>query len=190
MIDIAEQIKSQINMRDILNKYGIELNRQGFAKCPFHGEKTASFKLFANDTKYKCFGCGKSGDVISFVKEYFNLDFKQAIERINVDFGLMLPIHGKIDYRAEQRARQLLAQRKAKQTEINKQKQALQDEYIQAFNKYHKCVRDITLYKPLTQDEPLKAEYVRAVHNIDLAEFEMNIALDRLDEFCKVNIGI
>ena len=190
MTDIVEQIKSQINMRDVLNKYGIELNRQGFAKCPFHVEKSASFKLFANDTKYKCFGCGKSGDVISFVKEYFNLDFKQAIERINVDFGLMLPIHGKMDYRAEQRARQLLRERKTKQAETNKQKQALQDEYIQAFNKYHKCVRDMTFYKPLTQDEPLKAEFVWAAHNIDLAEFKMNIALDRLNEFCEVNIGI
>ena len=184
MNNIADYIKSQITVRDVLNKYGIPI-KNNFSKCPFHFDKSPSFSIYANDTKYKCFGCGKSGDVISFVKEYFNLDFKQAIERINVDFNLMLPIHGKMDYRAEQRARQLLRERKEKQTEINEQKQALQDEYIQAFNKYHKCVRDMTLYRPLTQYEPLKPEYVWAVHNIDLAEFEMHIALDRLDEFCK-----
>ena len=156
--------------------------------CPFHTEKTPSLKIY--DDSFYCFGCGATGDVITFVMRWFNIDFKQAIERINVDFNLMLPIHGKMDYRAEQRARQLLKERKEKQAEIAKQKQALQDEYIQTFNKYHKCIRDMTLYKPLTQDEPLKPEYVWAAHNIDLAELEMDIALDRLDEFCKVNIGI
>lgn len=79
---------TDIPIRDILDFYGVQFNSRGAARCPFHSEKTASFKVHNNH--FTCFGCGKHGDAIDFVMEYFGLDFKQAIVRINSDFNLGL----------------------------------------------------------------------------------------------------
>lgn len=57
----------------------IELNKSNFALCPFHKEKTPSFKLF-KDNHWKCFGCGEGGDVLDFIMKKNNLDFRQAID--------------------------------------------------------------------------------------------------------------
>lgn len=63
-------IKGSLTMRDIFAKYGFEQNRAGFIVCPFHSEKTASLGTYANDKRWKCFGCGAGGDVISFVMNW------------------------------------------------------------------------------------------------------------------------
>lgn len=72
-------IKGSLTMRDIFAKYGFEQNRAGFIVCPFHSEKTASLGTYANDKRWKCFGCGAGGDVISFVMKLFGLNFSQAV---------------------------------------------------------------------------------------------------------------
>ena len=83
---LSEQIKSAVNMRQLLVGYGFELNRAGYMCCPFHNEKTASFKVYEND--YHCFGCGAHGDIFAFVKNYFKLTFPQAVLKICSDFGI------------------------------------------------------------------------------------------------------
>ena len=80
-------IKGSLTMRDIFAKYGFEQNRAGFIVCPFHSEKTASLGTYANDKRWKCFGCGAGGDVISFVMKLFGLNFSQAVIRLGADFG-------------------------------------------------------------------------------------------------------
>lgn len=81
-------IKSTLTMRDVAETYGFAPNRAGFIACPFHGEKTASLKIYPNDRGWHCFGCGVGGDVISFVQKLFNLDFPAAIVRLSHDFNL------------------------------------------------------------------------------------------------------
>lgn len=81
-------IKSSISMQDVCIQYGFEVDRAGFSTCPFHQEKTNSFKIYQK--RWVCFGCGTSGDVIDFIQKYFNLNFQKAIERIDYDFGLGL----------------------------------------------------------------------------------------------------
>ena len=50
--------------------------------CPFHMEDTPSF--FVSKERFKCFGCGESGDVIDFVQKYYNIDFLQAIKQLEI----------------------------------------------------------------------------------------------------------
>ena len=85
----SDEIKSRLTIYDILNYYHIKPNSFGFFCCPFHAEKTPSFKVYSNG-KWKCFGCGKSGDLIDFVAEYENTDIKKAIQIISDRFGLGL----------------------------------------------------------------------------------------------------
>ena len=50
--------------------------------CPFHNEKTPSFVVSEDKQIYTCFGCGAAGDVIQFVEQYYNLDFRGAMEKL------------------------------------------------------------------------------------------------------------
>lgn len=88
MSKMAENMKECLDLREVMEYYGIHFNRRGYAKCPFHIEKTASLSIKRN--RFTCFGCGASGDVISFVERYFNLDFGQTLVRLNNDFHLGL----------------------------------------------------------------------------------------------------
>lgn len=76
----SEEIKKTYSMRDILARYGIQPNRAGFIRCPFHKEKTASMKIYQDS--YYCFGCGAHGDVFDFVSAMENLTFREAFREL------------------------------------------------------------------------------------------------------------
>ena len=90
MIDLADQVKSLVTIREVAEHYGFHPNRAGYICCPFHNEKTASLKLYPNERGWCCFGCHAGGTVIDFVMKLFDIPFRQAILRINADFALGL----------------------------------------------------------------------------------------------------
>lgn len=80
-LKFLEELKSKNDIVEVINGY-VPLTRRGnsfWGKCPFHHEKTASFCVNSADQFYYCFGCHKSGDVISFVREMESLDFADAV---------------------------------------------------------------------------------------------------------------
>ena len=86
-------VKDKNDIVDVIGAY-IKLERRGYnhwACCPFHHEKTPSFTINAVDKYYHCFGCGASGDVITFLKEYENVDFMQAVRILADRAGLEIP---------------------------------------------------------------------------------------------------
>lgn len=58
--------------------------------CPFHNEKTPSFVVSETKQIFTCFGCGATGDVLAFVKRYYNLDFRGAVEMLAREYGISL----------------------------------------------------------------------------------------------------
>lgn len=85
-----EEIMCRVKIRDIFNKYvGAEI-KQGFSRCPFHSEKTASFKLFENNNSFYCFGCGIGGDEINLVSKLLNISYYEAMKKISEDYSLGL----------------------------------------------------------------------------------------------------
>ena len=93
-IDIFNQVKSMLDITDVLDYYGISVNDKGFTLCPFHIENTPSFKIY-NESFY-CFGCGESGTAIDFVMKYFGLTNIEAVKKLNDDFMLNLQIGGNV----------------------------------------------------------------------------------------------
>ncbi|MBQ1302964.1 MAG: DNA primase [Firmicutes bacterium] len=90
MSDIVEQIKSNIDIVDVIGSY-VPLKKAGSnykGLCPFHGEKTPSFNVSQDKQFYHCFGCGAHGDVIIFVQQMENLDFLDAVEKLADRAGL------------------------------------------------------------------------------------------------------
>ena len=90
--DTAEIIKQAVPIRRVVEQYGYHVDPAGKMLCPFHQEKTPSFKIYDGDRGYHCFGCGKSGDVLSFVRELTGLPFPDVVKALNDDFHLGLNV--------------------------------------------------------------------------------------------------
>ena len=81
-----ETIKAAVPMRQAAEHYGLKVNRNGMARCPFHNDRHPSLKL--NQDYFFCFGCGAKGDVIDLVAKLFDLSSYEAAQRLAADFGL------------------------------------------------------------------------------------------------------
>lgn len=102
---IAE-LKLAHNIVDYITQSGINLKQNGVNKwkglCPFHNERTPSFIVNENFQNYRCFGCGESGDIISFVEKNEHLDFYSAVKKLAEDKNIVFNIgnenKSKVDY--------------------------------------------------------------------------------------------
>ena len=86
--NIFQDIKDRVDLKDLVRFYGLEVDRGGFACCPFHNERHPSFKVY--EDHYHCFGCGEHGDHVDFVQKLYGLSNIEAAKQINKDFGLGL----------------------------------------------------------------------------------------------------
>lgn len=88
-----QDLKHRVNIADVVSRT-VTLRKAGAARfkglCPFHQEKTPSFHVSADRGFYKCFGCGKAGDILSFVMETEGLVFAEAAEALAKRFGVTL----------------------------------------------------------------------------------------------------
>lgn len=91
-----ENLKSQINIVDVVGRT-VPLKRAGSnykGVCPFHNEKTPSFVVSEQKQIFTCFGCGASGDVIEYVKRYYNLEFGEAVDKLAGEYGIVMEKKG------------------------------------------------------------------------------------------------
>jgi DNA primase len=88
----VQQIKEATNIVEVIGER-LELQRAGGhykAPCPFHSEKSPSFFVSESMQRYKCFGCGESGDVITFLEKYEGMTFLEALEDLAEKAGITL----------------------------------------------------------------------------------------------------
>lgn len=91
--DVINEVLARNDIVDVIGGYA-SLRKKGSnyeACCPFHHEKTPSFKVNREKQMYHCFGCGVGGNVFTFVMEYENLNFPEAVERLAERAGIQLP---------------------------------------------------------------------------------------------------
>ena len=87
-MSIYTQIKQAVSVPEAAKHYGLTVNRNGMARCPFHPDNTPSLKL--NEDYFFCFGCQKYGDVIDFTASLFQISQPQAVEKLVHDFGISM----------------------------------------------------------------------------------------------------
>jgi len=91
-VGVAAEIKQKINLVDLIGET-VQLRKAGASYkglCPFHGEKTPSFTVTPARETWKCFGCGRGGDIFNFVMERDAIDFPEALRRLAARAGVEL----------------------------------------------------------------------------------------------------
>lgn len=115
--DIVEEVRQRNDIVDVISTY-VKLQKKGgnyFGLCPFHNEKSPSFSVSGQKQMYHCFGCGVGGNVFTFVMEYENYTFVEALKMLAERAGVDLP---KVEYSKED---QRQADLKGQLLEINKE---------------------------------------------------------------------
>ncbi|MFH1050628.1 MAG: DNA primase [bacterium] len=90
--EIRDRILNSLDIVDIISDV-VDLHRKGanyWALCPFHGEKTPSFSVSPTKGIYKCFGCGVSGNIITFQMEYYKMTYPEAIKELARRAGVFI----------------------------------------------------------------------------------------------------
>ncbi|MDY2813543.1 MAG: DNA primase [Dorea sp.] len=148
--EIIEEVRSKNDIVDVISSY-VKLQKKGssyFGLCPFHNEKSPSFSVSRQKQMYYCFGCGAGGNVFTFLMEYENYTFVEALRYLADRAGVDLPEE---EYSKEARER---ADTRAILLEINKV--AAQYYYVQL--KSSQGVQGLTyLKKRGLSDETIKA---------------------------------
>lgn len=89
-----DQLKSRLRIEDVVSEY-VSLRKSSGSRfvglCPFHSEKTPSFTVFTDDQHFYCFGCGKGGDLITFIRQIESLDYMDALRLLADKAGLDMP---------------------------------------------------------------------------------------------------
>ena len=91
--ELIEEVRSRNDIVDVISGY-VRLQKKGstyFGLCPFHNEKTGSFSVSPAKQMYYCFGCGAGGNVFTFLMEYENYTFPEAMQALADRAGIELP---------------------------------------------------------------------------------------------------
>lgn len=91
--DLVEEVRMRNDIVDVVSGY-VKLQKKGssyFGLCPFHNEKSPSFSVTPAKQMYYCFGCGAGGNVFTFLMEYENLTFQEAMQQLGERAGIELP---------------------------------------------------------------------------------------------------
>lgn len=114
--ELVEEVRQKNDIVDVISGY-VRIKKKGsnyVGLCPFHNEKTGSFMVSRNKQIYKCFGCGAGGNVFTFVMEYENYTFVEAMKQLAERAGVKLP---EAEY--DENAKKQMS-RRAKMLELNK----------------------------------------------------------------------
>lgn len=163
-MSLIREVKERADIVKVAELYGMKLNRAYKCVCPFHKEKTASLSISPQKQIWKCFGCGKGGDVISLVSELLNINALEAAKSINYTLGLGLDPNQKSSYF------QINKYKNKQKTEEMFKKWEL-DTFILLTDYLHLLWRWEEEEAPKNIEEDPNELYVEAMHNRDYIEY-------------------
>ncbi|MBO5347586.1 MAG: DNA primase, partial [Lachnospiraceae bacterium] len=144
--EVIEEVRTKNDIVDVIGSY-VKIQKKGssyFGLCPFHNEKSPSFSVSGYKQIYYCFGCGAGGNVISFIMNYENYTFPEAVKLLAERAGIALP---EVEFSAEAKEKQ---SQKAKLLEINKE--AARYFYYQLRTEKGKQGRDYFVNRQLSEE--------------------------------------
>jgi hypothetical protein len=176
--DLAAYVKDNIDIRVATEIYGLTYDRRGAALCPFHNEKTPSFRVKGD--YYHCFGCGASGDVIKFVEELFDLDFIHSVKKLSGDFALNLPFECNVNEHQElsDKIEEIKYNR-----DLSLEKADAEDKlYWLLWDEYYRLDINKRNYAPKNPEEDLHPLFIEAINLMDYQRYLINDVLSGFDK--------
>ena len=156
MIDVFRECRERVSAKDAAARYGIEINRQGKARCPFHNERTPSMGFKGG--RYHCFGCGTGGDAVDLTARLFNLEPKGALSKLNRDFGLCLPL-GRDPTPEERRADRRRRELDQAHREFEEWRKALISRLSRVYLLAHEALKTAAALDDLTSEQVLAVRW-------------------------------
>jgi DNA primase (bacterial type) len=194
--DLADAVKQSVTAAQVAESIGVHPDSKGFCRCPLHGEKTGSMKVYPGNRGWYCFGCHQGGSVIDLVMLYYGDDLRGAVRRLNDEFALGLPVDG--DATREQ---QEAARRRAEEREREKKRrEAFERKQKEAFERYCDLSREIANlemdlkdFAPKTPDASWAGRFQEALNRLpqlkEEAEYLATVCIAKEDTWtnCRVS---
>lgn len=128
---------------------------------------------------WHCFGCHKGGSVIDMCMLWYGITFRQAVVRLDADFGLCLPLAQKQTAHTARLAREQAKQREEARQAAQDAMEAAETAFWQAFDRYLTIARLIDKYRPKRQSDVITSVYAWALHQLPFARDEYEQAQDQ-----------
>lgn len=182
-MNIFQEMRERVTARQVAERYGLKVRRNGMACCPFHKDKHPSMKI---DRNYYCFACGAKGDAVNYVAVLFELSQFEAAKKINEDFSLGIPI-GK----TEKSRKQYSGVRKKEKVPTKEERiqfvQKKIDKWAKdAVNVLLRYLRWMEFWKEFYKPESMEAEwhpfFVEALQNESKISYLVDILMFGTDE--------
>ena len=162
-MNLFQNVKYGVNCREAAERYGVSINRQGKALCPFHNDRHPS--LYVADDHFYCFACGAHGDVIDFAANFFDLPLYEAAQRLAADFG--------VD--ANQPPTKEVLEKRRQKAEAQ---QLMENERlcVSVLSDYARVLRSWKMqYAPQSPAEAPDERFEESCHKLDEAEYYLDI---------------
>ncbi|MDI3537688.1 MAG: hypothetical protein PWP30_2170 [Eubacteriaceae bacterium] len=169
-MDPFEYIRENVNIIELSQYYGMEIDRHNKTLCPWHSDTHASLSFKFN--RCKCFACNASASNIDLVCQLFGLEPLQAVSKINTDFGLGLDLQE--DYKPDMTEIQKRQHARDLEKAFDSWVDRTYSEYAQIARKYWS---DIMKYRP-AMEEDFKPEYVEAIHKWEVINYKLDLLLN------------
>lgn len=168
-MNVFEAVKDRLSTREAAEYYGLKINRNGMACCPFHNDKNPSMKV---DHRYHCFACQADGDVIDYVANLFGLSKKDAAKKLAEDFGIVYD-----KWKPPDKERKCIPVVKKKPLHIQF-KEAKLHFWRVITDYYHLLCAWKEEYAPKDPEDEWDERFVEALQNITQLEYVMDTFLE------------
>lgn len=170
-MNVYDAVKQSVTTRQAAELYGIKVNRNGMACCPFHDDWHPSMKV---DRRFHCFGCQADGSVIDFTAALYGLSVKEAAEKLASDFNVSYDRRGK-----PPRARQAEPVRSVRRRLSEKERfQQAEQKCFRVYSDYLHLLRQWkSEYAPNPGDEEWHPLFVEALREQTHVEHLLDVLL-------------
>ena len=171
-MNIFEEVKGAVSVRDAAPFCGLTVKRNGMAVCPFHTDKNPSMKV---DKRFHCFGCGADGDVINFVERLFGLSAIEAARKLIEDFHLNISLEPRRETKEERNKRLQIEQELERKRKIEEAFNRWWQNTCNTYAAYHRILhRWMIDYEPQGDLENVDERYVEACQRIDFISWRLD----------------
>lgn len=166
----AETIKERVAMPDAIALYAPTPHpKHNRAPCPVHGGTNPNMSF--TDKFYHCHKCGAGGDVIHLVQHIFGIPFRAALDKLNTDFSLGLPLDRRPTLREQRDAQVRYKALVAKREQEAAEQQAREEFYWSLWDEWIRLDKNRMEYAPKSPDDELHPLFVEALHGIEHQEY-------------------